>query len=357
MAGRVAPAGSLLNNDDRRLARFWHPVARLDGLSATLQRVSLLDEGYVVWRGVDGTVHALRDRCPHRASRLSAGCLQPEGTVRCGYHGWRFAPTGEVVEIPALGQDAALPPSARVERPHLMQAHGLLFLAPAAGPSPEIPPITLPTPLAEGARVVWLAERRIATSAGQFIDNFCDFAHFPFVHAGTFGASEDATVGDFTMARHPDGYTLAMRHLAHNSEDPLVATGEHPLLQPRTMDYTYTVPFSASLRLQYPLSGLDNTIVTWAQPETAATTVVFTMMVRNDLGDGDDGDALAAAAIAYESDVLEEDVRILEAADEVGFELDVRNQAHTRADRPGIELRRALTAALAGRRNDDEEPQ
>ena len=29
----------------------------------------------------------------------------------------------------------------------------------------------------------------------QLLDNFLDFTHFPFIHAGTFGAGEDALVG------------------------------------------------------------------------------------------------------------------------------------------------------------------
>jgi len=188
----------------------------------------------------------------------------------------------------------------------------------------------------------WLPAIDIQVSAGQFLDNFCDFAHFPFVHRNTFGAGEDALVGDYDIVAIEDGYQLTYEHLANNTEDPLVATNEHPLLQPRRMEYTFRVPFSARLRIEYPLTQMVNVIVTWAQPLTADTTRVYTCMLRNDIGD----DRAAAAAVDYELAVLAEDKAMLEHMAVIGLALDVRDAVHTRADRSTIELRRCLDAAL-----------
>lgn len=329
---------TLLGNLDARLRPFWHPVAFAgDVVADQLTRVDLLGESWVVWRDAHGTAHALRDRCPHRYARLSAGCLEADGTIRCGYHGWRFDARGAVVEIPSLATAADIPARAAAPTAYVHEACGLVFIAPEA-PDLDVLDVpewgTLPT--------VWLPTRRIATTAGQFIDNFCDFAHFPFVHAGTFGTGADRDLAGFELEPTPDGYRQRGQHLAQNTEDPEVATGNRPLVQPRIMEYSYTVPFSARLRIEYPLSGMVNTIVTWVQPATERESIVFTAMIRNDVHDT----AAEAAARDYELAILEEDVRILEQSDALGFELDIRRQFHVRADRATVELRRALSRRL-----------
>lgn len=51
------------------------------------------------WRGV---VSAVRDECTHQAMPLSAGEVQPDGTIECAWHGARFdCRTGAVRQGPA----------------------------------------------------------------------------------------------------------------------------------------------------------------------------------------------------------------------------------------------------------------
>jgi vanillate O-demethylase monooxygenase subunit len=134
-----------------------------------------------------------------------------------------------------------------------------------------------------------------------------------------------------------------MRHTIANREDPLVATGEHPLLQPRTMEFTFRVPFAALLRLAFPLTGLVTTIATWAQPLDGTRTRIHTLLARND---APSPDALRAA-VAYERAILDEDLAVLTRIPTDPFPLDLPAQVHTRADRASVELRRALATALA----------
>src|ERR1700751_1072105 len=57
-----------------------------------------LGEPVVIGRTRAGAVYALRDVCPHRAAKLSAGKVRAEAgggeTVECPYHGWRFHTDG-----------------------------------------------------------------------------------------------------------------------------------------------------------------------------------------------------------------------------------------------------------------------
>jgi phenylpropionate dioxygenase-like ring-hydroxylating dioxygenase large terminal subunit len=259
--------------------------------------------------------------------------------LQCAYHGWRFGSDGRCVHIPALGPGAAVPPTARLAGVSVREAFGLVWIAPE---SPRAPLLDVAEWDEPALRRAWLPAVDIATSAGQFLDNFCDFGHFPFVHAGTFGVGEDELVGDFTIERVPHGYRLDYTHVAANVEDPLVATGAHPLLQPRSMTYTYRVPFAAVLRIEYPMSKTVNAIATWAQPVDASTTRVYTCMLRNDIAD----DRAAGEAVHYELGVLAEDIAILERLAVHGLDLDMRAQVHTRADRCTLELRRCLAEAI-----------
>ena len=150
----------------------------------------LLGEPWVLYRA-DGRIVAFADRCPHRRTPLSLGHCQA-GVLRCAYHGWRFDAAGACVEIPALGPRAPLPPAARLSPPAgLVEAHGIVFLAPE---DPIAPLGSIPEaddPSFEAGELPTIVAR---ASAGLLADNFLDVAHFPFVHTGTFGATEEVEV-------------------------------------------------------------------------------------------------------------------------------------------------------------------
>ena len=198
---------------------------------------------------------------------------------------------------------------------------------------------------APGIVAVWLPEVDARCGAAQLIDNFLDFGHFPFVHAGTFGADEDAAVGDYDVQRRGASLRVRYEHVIENGEDPGVATGERLLVQPRVMEYAFSAPFAARLRLELPLTGVENTILLWASPTDADHTRIFSVLLRNDITDPTGPEALAATA--YEMSVLREDLVLLEQLPTTALPLDLPAQAHTRADRITVELRRIL-ASLPG---------
>jgi nitrite reductase/ring-hydroxylating ferredoxin subunit len=64
----------------------------------------------VLWRDHEGMVHALEDRCPHRRTPLSLGCVLGNGMIQCGYHGWTYdGATGHLKDIPNLKSDVKFP--------------------------------------------------------------------------------------------------------------------------------------------------------------------------------------------------------------------------------------------------------
>lgn len=323
-----------IDNTTEALRSCWHPVARSAVVGPNPTRVELLGHAYVVSRLDGKTVVAFEDRCPHRFGRLSDGTVHG-GALTCPYHGWQFDHDGSCLLIPSLGPGAAMPKRASLEPLAVCERYGLVWLAPAA---PTIPLIEIDEWADQSLTPVWLPEVDVRAGAAQFIDNFLDFAHFPFVHLGTFGDAESPFLEDYTVEKHPHGLVVQYEHTIANNEDPLVGTGVHPLVQPRIMRYQYTVPFSALLRLELPMPQSVNAIAIFCQPMHVGLTRLYMVMLRNDCPD----EASAQNAIDYEMAVLREDLRIIEKLPDPSLPLDATGQVHTRADRSTVEFRRLL---------------
>jgi len=333
---------AFLANDEPLLAKAWHPVARSQEVGERPIRATLLGEHWVLLR-LEGRLVAFKDACPHRGCPLSIGEANGK-TIQCAYHGWSFDASGRCVGIPALGPGAALPPMAVLHEPAaLAEELGLVWLAPER-PLNHLPEV----PEAYDASFMRgdLLPRRARCSAGMMMDNFLDFAHFPFVHKNTFGADESALIEDYHVdpsESKAHGFRLTYSHTFSNREDPAVVTGERPLIQRRTMTYEYSPPFSARLRLDFLDAGGTDTVVLFVQPETSDTCRLYSSIYRNDLGGSEER---LADAVAFETAILEEDLRIQEAIDDLRLPLVLNHEAHTRADRITIELRRSLSSFL-----------
>ena len=329
-----------LTNTDPALRRCWHPVARSGDVTGQPLGVILLGQPWALYRS-GGELRAVVDRCPHRHCPLSLGRCE-SGILQCAYHGWRFDEDGRCIEIPALGEGATLPPAARLTHAAAVrETHGIVFLA----PEPPLTPLGV-IPEAEDATFMegLLPTLQVRGSAGLLADNFLDIAHFPFVHTGTFGTDEAAAVAPLAVARDDWSFTVAYEHPFAHREDPGVALGLRPLVQTRRLTYELRAPFHLRLRIDFVDAGGSNVIGFFIQPETDETCRLFTTLWRDDL----DGDAARMdEAVAFELEVLREDLRIQEAYHELVLPLDSTAEVHTRADRATLELRRVLADLVA----------
>lgn len=75
------------------------PVDQLPSLGARTLPVRGGDE-IAIFRTANGGVHALVDKCPHKAGPLSQGIVH-DTTVTCPLHGWRIS----LITGQALGED------------------------------------------------------------------------------------------------------------------------------------------------------------------------------------------------------------------------------------------------------------
>ncbi|MTD57042.1 Rieske 2Fe-2S domain-containing protein [Amycolatopsis pithecellobii] len=90
----------------KMLRRYWLPALSSAELVAggAPRAVRLLGEDLVAFRGDDGVVGVLAAACPHRGASLvlakNADCA-----LQCLYHGWKIAPDGRILDMPAEPED------------------------------------------------------------------------------------------------------------------------------------------------------------------------------------------------------------------------------------------------------------
>jgi phenylpropionate dioxygenase-like ring-hydroxylating dioxygenase large terminal subunit len=82
------------------LRNYWYPVLQTEELAAEKPSgFRVLNENFVAWRDGAGKPRVLRDKCPHRGAKLSAGRVL-EGDLQCAWHGLRFDGGGRCTLIP-----------------------------------------------------------------------------------------------------------------------------------------------------------------------------------------------------------------------------------------------------------------
>lgn len=169
---------------------WWYPACASHELGRNPHPITLMDLPLVLFRDSAGTAHALTDRCPHRNVPLSLGHVQPDGTLQCGYHGWRFAGTGQCTAVPALAAPLVAGDSQRdaTARP-VCERDGFVWVWGSADVSPTREPFELPQ-LGTGSTVGEVIFRRdMDCTVHASVENALDVPHTAFLHGGLFRKS------------------------------------------------------------------------------------------------------------------------------------------------------------------------
>ena len=179
----------------------------------------ILDTPILLYRTEAGEAVALEDRCPHRLAPLSLGTLRGD-EVECGYHGFRFGPTGRCTRVPTM----------RAPAPIAVESFPVKEVAPFVWvylgdrnvidqvPAPQELPWTTDTEFA-----VLSGNMTIAANYMLLKENVLDLTHFGYVHAKTFGitdwthppevTSDEESVSyrqGFVRTPLPAGYAIAL---------------------------------------------------------------------------------------------------------------------------------------------------
>ncbi len=314
----------MFRNTDPSLRRCWLPVAlEADVPEASPLGVRLLGERWLVAR-LGGELVAMRDRCPHRLVPLSAGRIVDD-ELECAYHGYRFDSTGRTTTIPALSSEVPIPPKACVDTARVSVKFGLVWICLADEPLDDIIDDAGYLDPVNDLFVAGPFTTRV--SAAILTDNFLDAAHFPFLHAKTFGGQDD---GRPTLSVERSGWRLQQL-------DRQIVDGAHLAEAVDSVAvYQVGLPFSVELRIDRP-DGSDF-IWSFVCPVDDDTSIWW-MVHAYPLG-GDEQQIAAARDLQVAVGV--EDLWILEQMEEPNIPLDIRVEVHTKADLGCLEYRRML---------------
>jgi phenylpropionate dioxygenase-like ring-hydroxylating dioxygenase large terminal subunit len=164
-------------------ARLWTPVMPSRAVRARPVRFVLAGTPIVLFRGAEGRIGALVDRCPHRGVALSLGKVGDDGCLECPFHGWRFDTDGVNRRAP-LNPDAKLDALGASALP-VRVVGDLIWVFTEAGAAPPAPAapegLTMP-----GVSRTYLT-RDWACHWTRAMENMLDSPHLPFVHRRTIG--------------------------------------------------------------------------------------------------------------------------------------------------------------------------
>jgi phenylpropionate dioxygenase-like ring-hydroxylating dioxygenase large terminal subunit len=165
----------------------WYPVTFLADFARDRPTAfSLYDEPLVLFVDGSSRIVCLRDRCAHRAARLSDGRIV-DGRIECLYHGWQYDATGVCVRIPQLQEDLRIPPKACVRSYPVAVRQGLVWIwagEPARADESLIP---------SSAKLEHLAvtsvdfQTDLPYDQSYLIENVIDVAHIHIAHDGMRG--------------------------------------------------------------------------------------------------------------------------------------------------------------------------
>ena len=160
----------------------WWVAATADEVTRLPMQRWILDYPVVLYRKEDGGVVALDDRCPHRWAPLSRGWLEGDNIV-CGYHGFRYGPTGRCVKVPT---QAAAPAKAFVRSYPLLERGPLVWIWTG---DPQHAERDLPPDIPWLHDEKWRGTHGYMDIAANYMllkENVLDLTHFGYVHRTTF---------------------------------------------------------------------------------------------------------------------------------------------------------------------------
>lgn len=185
------------------LREVWLPIQIASKVSKKPLAVRIDGVDLTLFRGQDGKVGALVDRCPHRGVKLSLGTVGKDGCLECPFHGWRFATDGACVDVPLSRLTAERRARMAAQAVPVREAGGLIWIYTGQNPTSE-PPV--PEALLQPGWSRFYYSEVWNTHFTRAMENMLDFPHVPFIHRTTIGRGLRSAMrpdSEMTMAIEP----------------------------------------------------------------------------------------------------------------------------------------------------------
>jgi phenylpropionate dioxygenase-like ring-hydroxylating dioxygenase large terminal subunit len=307
---------------DSVLLNDWHVVANASDLKEGKPMAArLLEEDIVLWRAGEN-IHAWRDLCAHRGTRLSLGRIE-NCRLLCPYHGWEYDETGQCVRFPAHPNQ--IPPAKAHAQVYVaQQRYGWIWVS--LGQPKHDPPV-MPEWHDTSFRKVPCGPYGIKANGPRIIENFLDVTHFPYVHAGLLGDPEHAELSDYSVETTENG--LVAKDIFIWQPDP-DGTG-----QGAYVNYTYKV-FRPLTAYFIKNTGGRFAIFFTVTPvqEGYSQAWMYVAMDYSELPD--------EQVQLFQDEIIKQDIPIVESQRPELLPLDLAAELHLRSDRTAIAYRKWL---------------
>lgn len=152
----------------------WCPVAPSHTLQpGSLKAISLVGRRIVLFRGADGRVGAIEDRCPHRGVALSLGSVTGNH-LQCAYHGWLVDDCGRARAAPNIGRlDDGISARAYAVREHV----GLIWVFLGDREHADLIPLPVVAPYGARGSVDLMLVVDVPAHWSLLLDNGIDLFH------------------------------------------------------------------------------------------------------------------------------------------------------------------------------------
>jgi len=301
----------------RALQNIWYMAAWAEEVQqGALFHRQLLDAHIVFFRGEDGSVHAIGDRCPHRFVPLHLG-RQVGNAVECPYHGLRFGSDGNCVFNPQ--GNGAIPKAAQVPAYPTAEKYDIIWIwmgDPASADPASIPdfPILEPTDFAFGHGYLKANAHYELES-----DNIMDLSHIEFLHP--LFATDAVRRGKTSSSQEGDA-VWSKRFITDDHLPPFLE--EIFGLEPETavdrwLDCRWRAPalielYSGAVKTGLPREeGREAPSIHFFTPETNGTTHYFYAMCCPRSAGPQAEDIARQQTEAVRGPFVEEDLPIIEA--------------------------------------------
>ena len=317
--------------------RFWYAACFTSEVDDGPVERTVLGSELVLWRPEPGRpVSVAMNRCAHRDAPLSLGWVKDCHLV-CPYHGWEWDADGRTQRIPQF-PTAPHPTKSGLTMVRAQERYGMVWVCLAddaeGGPVAGIPEI--PEYGAPGWRVVPELQWDFACTAMHLVENNVDPGHVAFVHRNTFGNPDEPELSEADVQR--TSYGLETR-----SDVPVAARPGEVGSTVRSTVSRVHLPFFMQLHITYP-DGLGHIMLKAITPVDDARCTIIQTVLRTDT----EADRPAADLIAFDDEVEHEDAALLNRLP-ARFPLAPHLNAHAKADRNSLLLRRLYTELVTGR--------
>ncbi|MBD2654177.1 aromatic ring-hydroxylating dioxygenase subunit alpha [Synechocystis sp. FACHB-383] len=252
---------------------FWYVAAESQHLKPgqVLAR-QILGQWLAIFRDHHGMAIALEDRCVHRHSRLSCGSVK-QGNLHCPYHGWIYDHRGQVIGVPAEGQQFKPRENLQTKCYQTMEQEGFIYVCLG---NPIQPPFALPQYGKKGWQRIRLIHQ-FANNVTNCVENFIDIPHTASVHPGIFRTAQRQAI-QMTVRRH-QGQVKAEYH---NENNNLGWWGKFLNSQGNEIIHTDRFMMPNTTSVEYKFNAQRHLFITsQSVPETEQSTLVYTDVAFN----------------------------------------------------------------------------